>query len=442
MIPRTRRWTVTAVAVVASAGLLSGCSGAAVGGSTGGSASGIIDTGNCPQGFDTMGITDDTVKIGQSAAFSGSAASPIPLGFAAYVAMKNSEGGFEFGDGKRRKVELTALDDGYEPARARSNVDKLVNGDKVFAIASMYGTPTNLAAREVNAEACTPNVYSNTSNDELGNPAYPWTLAPVGPPSSEDAMASVKFIVGKNPNAKIAVLYQNDDFGKLLLAAFKDQLKTTGATLAAEQTFSPSDSAVSAQITTIAGSGATDFVMFAGAGTYQLQALESIAQSNWKPETKYLTGFQSSYLDQLSPAAAQNVFFSIWAKNPNDPDAVARDQGLQTFLEWYKKQPGAAALNPAFGTYGWTSGQLLDLTFKAMKTPTRTALIDATRHLTYTGPSLMHEGITWSMDWPHNPYGMVKEYVMGYDPGGAAGRKFKEMTLIDLTGQITYRKYS
>lgn len=431
---RARRGAAVVVTVVLGLAMAA-CQSVTVTGANGPGSSDPL-MANCPNDG-AAGITDTSIKIGASNPLSGPAASPIPKGFQAYFDYINSQGGVPMKDGRTRTIEYTVYDDGYEPSRARSNAERLINRDKVFALIGMYGTPGNLASRPLVTENCIPNLYMTSGHAEFGNPQYPWLAAPVAPSYLADARAAGKYLLQVSPHAKVGILSQNDDLGESFLHTFEDRVRGTGIEIVEHTTFEPTDTAVSAQITTLAGSGADTFMMLAGTGTYQLQALESIVAIGWKPAVKYLSNFSARYLDQLSPEAAENLFFGLPWKNPSDPQ-WNDDPAMQHYLEWWKKQPSAASFNPFAAQLGWMGAMFFVENLKAMEQPTRAALLQTATHYTHAAESLYLPGITYSVDWPDSPYGIVDSVITTYDPSAPRGRKYKEVVVIKQEGEVRY----
>jgi branched-chain amino acid transport system substrate-binding protein len=433
------------VGVAALSILLTACSGAAVSGNklgpSGAASVNGIDTSECPDGFNTKGITDTEVKIGSSMPLTGSVGgvgAGNAAGFNAYIKKVNDTGGVKMADGKRRKIVVTVLDDGYEPSRARVNMDQLINGKGVFALVVNYGTPGNLAARPLVSESCIPDLWMTSGHNEFGNPAFPWMAAPLVASYSGDAQAAAQYMAEKNPTAKIAVLRQNDDLGSAYFAAFTAALKGTKAKVVATETFDPTDTAVSAQITTLANSGADDFIMLSGNGTYVLQALQSIAQSSWRPKIKYMTSFSIPYLDQLGAEASTDVFFGQSYKSTEDP-SYADDAALKEYLDAWNKTPGTQAFSTDGGLLGWQAGMFLEDALERAKEPTRLGFLQAATHVDWTKPSMLLKDVKYALDYPEEAYGIQSEVIVTYDPNGPAGRKIKPVKVIDNTGKIKFQ---
>lgn len=422
------RWLVALAA--SSAMVLSACGGVTTDSSR--SSSGSELTKNCPDNAST-GLTDDEVKIGASVPLSGPSALGITVGFKAYLEYINGQGGVKMKDGKTRKISFTELDDQLEASRTRANVDELINREKVFALIGLYGWPGTLAARPMIMENCIPNLYITTGNPEAGNPDFPWVGAPTVFSGPAEARAAAEFITAKQPKAKIGVLTQNDDTGEAFMAAFKAGLKDSSAKLVETQTFEVTDTAVTGQITTLAGSGADVFVMLSGAGTFQMQALESIVNRGWEPKLKYVANFLPGYLKDMSDAADDNLHWSSYRKLPSEP-RWADDPDVKLFLKWWGKQKDAKAYNSDNGVLGWLVGEYLVNNLTDMKESTREALLNEALHFTAKKDSLLLPGIDYSVDAPEFPYGMVNAVIQKPDADGLP----QDVNVIKQQGKFPY----
>ena len=162
------------------------------------------------------GISGDTIKIGTIRPASGPYAiyDQVTAGMEAYFKEANDTGGLKAGDGKKYKVELVKEDDGYDPARTPNLVKKLVEQDKVFGLVGDIGTETNLAIRTYMNDNCVPNIALATGSPEWGKAnEFPWYIAAL-PSYATEAKFWVDYIKTVKPDAKIAILYQSDDFGQ------------------------------------------------------------------------------------------------------------------------------------------------------------------------------------------------------------------------------------
>src|SRR4051794_39870079 len=195
------------VAMACAALVLTGCGGRSDSDS---SASG----GDCDPG-----ITDSTIKIGASLPMSGAGAvyGAIARAAQAYFEDVNAAGGVDMGDGVTRTVEYTAMDDAYDPARTVSNARTLVEQDQVFALMNVLGTSPNLAISDFLIGEGVPNLFAMTGTDEFLNQKEIWSMGFL-PQYTFEAQVMADYVLEHNPQAKVGVLYQNDGFGKGMLA--------------------------------------------------------------------------------------------------------------------------------------------------------------------------------------------------------------------------------
>ena len=216
------------------------------------------------------GVTDTEIKIGQTMPYSGplSGMSTHGKAMAAYFAKLNDEGGIN-----GRKVKLISLDDGYSPPKTVEQTRKLVEQEQVLLLFGSFGTATNSAVqRYVNSQRV-PHLFLVTIASRFHDPKnFPWTMAFV-PSYQVEANAYAHYLLSHHPNARVGILYQNDDFGKDLLKGLKDSLGDKAARLiVSEMSYEVTDPTVDQQVVAIKASGADVFVSFA-AGKLAAQAI-------------------------------------------------------------------------------------------------------------------------------------------------------------------------
>src|SRR5215204_6572415 len=314
------------------------------------------------------GITDSSIKIGSSYPFSGpaSAYSSIPKALTGYFKKVNEAGGV---DG--RKIEFVTYDDGYEPQRALANARKLVEQDKVFALFNPLGTANNVAMRDYLNQHKVPQLFVASGATVFGaeQAKFPYTTG-WQPTYQTESKVYAQYLKKERPNAKVAVLYQNDGFGKDLLDGF-----STG----------------------VAGSGIT--TPKAGA-----QAIATVAQTGWKP-LHILNSVAASKAQVLKPVGfqyAQGILSAAYFKAADDPQ-WADDEAMKTFLADLAKYAPEADPEDPYSVYGWLVGETLVETLKKIQAPTRDALMEAAKNLDFT-PSLMPPGITVKTSGTADPY--------------------------------------
>jgi hypothetical protein len=228
----------------------------------------------------TPGVSDTHIKIGQTIAYSGPASSFATIGRtqAAYYRMVNDAGGVN-----GRKIEFITLDDGYSPPKTVEQTRRLVERDQVFGIFGSLGTPTNASVQRYLNERKVPQMFLFTGTSRFRDPQhYPWTIG--GDLSFvSETRGFAKFILTEKPDAKIAVLYQNDDYGKdhlnTLKAALGDKAKTM---IVAEASYEVTDPTVDSQVVGLKASGA-DTLLDIALPKFAAQAIRKVAEVDWHP---------------------------------------------------------------------------------------------------------------------------------------------------------------
>jgi branched-chain amino acid transport system substrate-binding protein len=375
---------------------------AATGDTTGGdgTAAGPADSADCESYDGTRGVTDDAIKIGSSFPQSGlfAAFSQISEGYKAQFGTVNDDGGI-----RGRKIDFTSLDDEYQAGNTLSNYESL-EADGVFALFNVVGTANNLAIRDLQNEQCVPSLYLATGSQFWGDPAqYPWTIGSL--PTYPTEMASLVDYLGENnPTAKVAVLYQNDDFGKGYLDALKALIEGTDITIVADTSYDPTDNDVSSQITTLSGSDA-DLLVLATTALACPTSLGALQESGWTQQAYISATCTSSTLVGLAPeGSADGVLSAFYLKDPRDPQ-WDDDAGMVAFQEDGAAQGlDAEQLDNGIVVYGWTMGELLTHTLTEADDLTRVDVMNQSWHLDNVELSLLLPGITANTDGADDPY--------------------------------------
>lgn len=425
MTTRTRgaRWLALAIALVLTAAACGGggrddsSSDSDSGGTSGGSeAAGplTIDTASCT-GSPTQGVTDTSVKFGTSVPQSGlyAAFSKIATGYTAYFDYLNQEEGGV--DGREISVEVT--DDAYESGQTVSNVQQLVQQDQVFGIFNVVGTPNNLAIRDTLNQDCIPQLYAATGAALWGNPdEYPFTIGSL-PTYATEMGVFVQYLTENNPDAKVAILYQNDDFGKEYLDSITALTEGTDIEIVTEESYEPSDSDVDSQITSIASSGA-DTVLLGATALKCPQALDALqAQSGFDPETVWLsqTCTSSTVIGLASPGSADGVLSAIYLKDPADPqwdddEAMVefQTQGAAHGLSAEEVEDGVVGI-------GWTFGQLLAETVRNTPDLTRENMMQSAYSLDGLTVGLLLPGVSLTTNGAEDPFPIETLQVAQYN---------------------------
>jgi branched-chain amino acid transport system substrate-binding protein len=280
------------------------------------------------------GASDTTIKLGNTGPYSGpvSAASTVSKSIAAYFDKVNADGGIN-----GRKIDFISLDDGYAPPKAVEATRRLVESDQVLAMVGSVGTPPQLAVRKYLNDRKVPQLFLATGATAFFDPkTSPYSVG--GSLSyDEEARVLAKHIPELMPGsgAKIAVLMQNDDFGKDFLAGFKEALPKT-LTIAAVASYETSDPSVNSQIIQLKDSNADMLVLFA-TQKFSAQAIRAAREAGWKAKI-FVPSVISSIAAVLTPAGIENstgVLTAAIAKDSNDP-SLAKDKDIVEYYDWFK----------------------------------------------------------------------------------------------------------
>ena len=320
-----RRATVVAAVGCVVALTLAGCA-------RGGDTPGADVSGSAVEA--SPGITDTTITFGTTAPLTGNAAGVGNCavdGAVAYFEEKNAEGGITFGDGKVRTVEIKAYDDGYDPQRALANFQQMV-GDGVFGAALSLGTPTNRAWREAAIAEEVPQVLLQT-----GDPLFsdreesPWQLGLL-PVYQQEGEAFGELLVASGKEHNVAILFQNDDFGRGYVEGFKEAIQgADNVKIVKEIGYEATAADVSAQITELASSGADIF--FNAMSSLAPLVLGSLQQADligWHPSW-FLPSTSSSPGAFLTPSGVADSYPAIYTTASSlaagSPDFQASAEG-------------------------------------------------------------------------------------------------------------------
>ncbi|MGQ0582810.1 MAG: ABC transporter substrate-binding protein [Reyranella sp.] len=300
------------------------------------------------------GASDTEIKLGQTLPYSGPASVLSGIGKAqtAYFRFLNeTEGGIN-----GRKVTLLSLDDGYSPPKTIELTRQLVERDNVFAIVNTIGTATNRTTHRYLNQKKVPQLLILSGAAQWNDPKhYPWTMMGMVAYQTEGAVYA-RSILTATPNAKIALLRQNDDFGKDYVEGFKHALGDKAGMIVAEVSYETTDPTVDAQIIQLRASNA-DALFIVATGKHATQAMRKAHELGWKPQI-YLPVGSASVPGVLKPAgaeAATGVITAATAKSAGDP-AWDDDAGMKQYFEWAKRW--APELNPhdSFVAGGYSNG--------------------------------------------------------------------------------------
>jgi len=303
------------------------------------------------------GVTDTEIKIGQTMPYSGPASAYGAIGKAelAYFQMINEQGGIN-----GRKIDFISLDDAYSPPKTVEQIRRLVEQEEVLFIFQSLGTPSNTAIHKYMNARKVPQLFVATGATKWGDPQnYPWTMG-WQPNYQTESHLYAKFLLQKKPDARIAVLYQNDDYGKDYLKGFHDGLgKPAEKLIAKEVSYEVTDPTVDSQVVTLQASGA-DTLFIIATPKFAAQAIRKVYDVGWRPMT-FLNNVSSSVAAVLQPAGLEKsvgLITALYLKDPTDPQ-WGNDPPMKTWLAWMKKYYPEGDVKDGLNVYGYAVAQTL-----------------------------------------------------------------------------------
>jgi branched-chain amino acid transport system substrate-binding protein len=303
------------------------------------------------------GASDTEIKVGQTVPFSGPASAYASIGKtqAAYFNMINDQGGVN-----GRKIKLIQYDDAYSPPKAVEQVRKLVEDDEVLLTFQIIGTPSNAAVQKYLNGKKVPQLFAATGATKFTDPKnFPWTMG-YNPNYFTEGRIYGQYILKEHPNAKIGVLYQNDDLGKDYLNGIKAGLGGKAATMiVAEASYEVSDPTIDSQILKLKAAGA-DLLFSASTPKQAAQAIKKVNELDWHPV--HIVDINATSVGAvLKPAgleASKGLISVNYGKDPLDPQ-WKDDAGLKRYFDFMAKYYPDGDKNSNFNTYGYSTAQLL-----------------------------------------------------------------------------------
>jgi branched-chain amino acid transport system substrate-binding protein len=293
------------------------------------------------------GVTDAEIKIGQTMPYTGPAARFSAPGLAemAYMKMINDQGGIN-----GRKINLISVDDGYVPWRTANETRKLIEVEQVAFMFGSIGTPTQLSVAKYLNERKIPQLFIDSGAYRWGNyKATPYTIGGVRPTYRVGARFYARHILKQNPNAKICILYENDDFGRDYTAGVRDVLGDKYAATVKEATYQFTDTSIDRQIVELKATGC-DALIAATVLQFAVQTIRKVHDLGWKP-IFFMNNISASVPIILEPAGLESsigLLSSVYGKAPVDP-AFENDPAMADWRAWMSKYlPDADVRRPNF----------------------------------------------------------------------------------------------
>jgi len=369
------------------------------------------------------GVTDTVIKIGNTIPYSGpaSATSAIAKSEAAYFKMLNEQGGVN-----GRKIEFLSLDDAYNPAKTVEQVRRLVEEEQVLLIFSIGGTPTNAAVQRYLNGKKVPQLFAASGAAQFGDAEhYPWTTS-FTPSYFSSGKIYGKYIIATVKDAKIAVLYQNDDYGRDYLAGLKSGLGADAERLiVGAVTYEPTDPVVDSQIATLQGTGANVFVNVP-TPKFGAQAIRKAYEIGWHP-IQLISNTSASVGSVLMPAGLDKsvgIISAQYFKDFNDP-SWTDDKAMQDFAAFMKAYAPGLDPKDQFTVQGYSTAQaLVHVLQQCGDELTRENVLLQTKSLDHVTLPLLLPGITLNSS-PTQLFPLSQQQLVKFD--GTSWVRFGEI---------------
>jgi len=305
--------------------------------------------------YDT-GATDTEIKIGNIMPYSGPASAYGVIGKTeeAYFRMINAQGGIN-----GRKINFVSYDDAYSPPKAVEQARKLVESDEVLLVFNSLGTPSNSAIQKYLNAKRVPQLFVASGATKWNDPKdFPWTMG-WQPGYQSEARIYAKYLIKAKPGARIAVLYQNDDFGKDYLKGLKDGLGARASMLIAEESYETAEPTIDSHIVKLKATDADVFISIT-TPKFAAQAIKKIAEIDWRA-LHIISNVSASVGSVIQPAGfenAQGILSAAYAKDGADPQ-WDNDPGMKKFFAFLEKfYPDGNRLDGSV-VYGYGAAQTM-----------------------------------------------------------------------------------
>ncbi len=435
-VRRLAALTLTGAVLTMAGACGSSSTGASAGG--GGSSSakvdpetGLINAKACRN--TTEGVTADSITFGQSHPESGPSAVTAKAtdGVKGFFAYANAEL-----DGvKGHQLKLVTKDDAAQASRTVANVNEMIEQDHVFGFIQNLGTPNNLAIRDRLDALCVPNLLLSTGSPALVSPVqHPFTLIANATYAAE-VNAFVDYVAKNAPDARIATISENSDFGKSYRDPMEKAAAAKGLTIATQQTYEPTDPDVTTQFTAIRNAKAN--VLFIGAAA--LKCSQSIDAAAHAFDVTYLSANCTSkaIVGLAKPDNADGLISESALMDPTNSDFAANPRMKLYFEKMKKYAPDADPTNSST-SYGWTEAAILYEILKASPKLDRVDVMNTANHLTLSDqPGLLQDGVVWKMNTPSDAYPVESFRLQTWDSKTHRFVPMKDLTSYDgRSGQL------
>jgi branched-chain amino acid transport system substrate-binding protein len=341
------------------------------------------------------GVTSSQVLIGGTTPLSGNASAyqSVAKGAAAYFRWVNAHGGVN-----KRKIKYVYKDDGYDPSKTAEKTRELVQQDKVFAIFNSLGTEQNLATRAYLNALKVPQLFAASGATTFGKDykKYPWTIA-YQPNYRAEGTIYGRYVAKTNPKARIGVLYQNDDYGKDLLAGLRNGLGKKAKLIKSRQSYDVTDDQVQSQVARLKAAKVNTVMLFA-TPKFAIQTYVYAQKLGWKPRVYVNAVSSAANIMGLATAGTskkqtEGSISLVFLKDPTDPK-WKKDAGSRLYRSIMKKYKGGNP-NDVYAVYGMSVAHTFVAALKkAGKNPTRASIMRAATSLNVKNDPFLLPGMT------------------------------------------------
>jgi len=341
------------------------------------------------------GVTSSQVLIGGTTPLSGNASAyqSVAKGAAAYFRWVNSHGGVN-----KRKIKYVYKDDGYDPSKTADKTRELVQQDKVFAIFNSLGTEQNLATRAYLNALKIPQLFVASGATTFGKDykQYPWTMG-YQPNYRAEGTIYGRYVAKTNPKARIGVLYQNDDYGKDLLAGLRNGLGKKAKLIKSRQSYDVTDDQVQSQVARLKAAKVNTVMLFA-TPKFAIQTFVYAQKLGWKPRVYVNAVSSAANIMGLATAGTskkqtEGSISLVFLKDPTDPK-WKKDPGSRLYRSIMKKYKGGNP-NDVYAVYGMSAAHTFVAALKkAGKNPTRASIMRAATSLNVKNDPFLLPGMT------------------------------------------------
>jgi branched-chain amino acid transport system substrate-binding protein len=346
-------------------------------------------------GAGTPGVTSTQLLIGGTTPLSGTAAaySSVARGADAYFKYVNAQGGVN-----KRKIKYLIKDDGYDPSRTIDQTRELVQQEKVFAIFNSLGTEQNQAIRDYLKAAKVPQLFVASGATTWGKDykQYPWTIG-YQPNYVAEGTIYGRYVAKTTPQARIGVLYQDDDYGKDLLTGLRRGLGSKAARIVSKQSYAVQDTDVGSQIARLKNARANTLMIFA-TPAFAIQSYVNARRLGWRPKVYVNAVSSATNIMGIATAATgkkqtEGSISIVFLKDPTDSH-WAKDPGIKLYRSIMKRYKGGNA-NDVYNVYGMSVAHtFVEALKQAGKNPTRESIMRAATHLNVHNDPFLLPGIT------------------------------------------------